>query len=82
MACHLLCVYRYHTALPYLRSVLRGVPGAGVVVGVWPLHQHAALQLHVCDDGHFQRRTPAGSVSLSAATFPEAYTTRRCLSQV
>lgn len=80
--CVYVCMYRHYTPLPHLRCVFRSVSWAGLVVGVQPLHQHANLQLPVCDDGHLQWRTPAGSVPLPVPPLPAACTTRRCLRQV
>lgn len=75
-------VFRYHSALHHLWSVFWGVSRAGVVVDIQPLHQHAAFQFSVCDDGYLQCRTSASSVSVSAANVAAACTTRWHLCQV
>lgn len=79
-----MCCYvcRYHSALPHVWSVFWGVSRAGVVVDIQPLHQHAAFQFSVCDDGYLQCRTSACSVSVSVANVAAACTTRRHLCQV
>lgn len=71
------CLCRHHAALPDLRRLLLRLPLPVHLVVVLPDLRHAHLQLHVCLDGHLQRRTPHCPLPLSVPVLPRVHPTQR-----
>lgn len=77
-----LCRCRCHAALSDLRGLLLRLPLPVHLVVPLPDLRHALLQLHVCLDGHLQRRTPHCPLPLPVPVLPRIHLTWWRLNQV